>query len=145
MNSEQPAKKCKKDHVGNINTYDWDKRSLLEEVEGYDDNEEVSFRDLATKYNVCNKQGKLAANGRQIVKEWLISEGVDVSRFKTKGHSSNAVRRRKRRGAGGEISLPTEVTPVQLRTKLKDKVQSGEYTIGEMIVPRQVCPLDHFQ
>jgi hypothetical protein len=77
--------------------------------------------------------------GGQILKEWLISEGVNIDRLQHKGHSNPVIRRRKRKGLGeGGISMPTEVHPDVIKKQLIDKLESGEYTIGEMIVPKKV-------
>lgn len=112
-------------------------------MQSYSDDTEVNWSELARTYNVESKNGKVPANGGQIVKEWLKSEGVDVDRFKRKYDGSveeeEHTRRKKRRGAGGEITVPTEVTPEKLRQTVKDKIQSGEYTIGQRIVPKKVC------
>lgn len=144
MDQVKAAKIAKKNHSGDIESMTWDKEALKAEVEGYEDSHEISWRELATRYDVCNKAGETAANGGQIVHDWLISQGVDLARLKTKGRSVDTpvIRRRKRRGAGGEITIPTEVHPTVLKQQLIEKVQSGEYTIGEIIVPRKVCQLN---
>ena len=118
----------------------WDKEALKAEVEAFEDGSEISWREIAKKYNICNKSGQLAANGGQIAKDWLISEGVNVDRFTPKQEriECSTVRRKRRRGVGGEISLPTEVHPGILKQQLSEKLQSGEYSIGEMIVPKKV-------
>ena len=36
-------------------------------MESYEDNQVFSWRDLAIRYNVCNKAGGVAKNGGQIV------------------------------------------------------------------------------
>lgn len=131
-------KNKEKDHTGNIELMEWDKQALKAEVEGYDDNHKVSWRELATRYNVKSKNGRLAANGGQIVKQWLVSNNVDIGRLQYKGRTNPVIRRKKIRGAGGEISLPTEVHPEVIKRQLIEKLESGEYTIGEMIVPRKV-------
>lgn len=135
---EKKQNKKIKNHTGNFNNITWDKEQLKEEVKGLADGHLINYSELARKYNICNSFGNLAPNGGQIVKEWLKSEGVNLSRFKDKSNIESKVRRRKRRGPGGEISIPTEVTTSQLKQKLKQKIESGEYTIGEMIVPQQV-------
>lgn len=138
-NENEPPGKKKKDHTGNIDLMvGWDKEALKAEVEGYQDNHPVSWRELAVRYNVTNKEGKLADNGGQIVKEWLISNGVNIDRLQHNGRSNPVIRRRKRKGLGGEISMPTEVHPNVIKKQLIDKLESGEYTIGEMIVPKKV-------
>ena len=134
--------KAKKNHVGKFQKMNWDKENLLEEVRGYEDGKIVSWRALATKYNVCNSKGVLANNGGQIVKEYLVNQDVNINRFCTstqRSKNQEIVRKRKRRSAGGEISFPTEPTPAKLRRMLAEKLNSGEYTIGEMIAPKKVC------
>jgi hypothetical protein len=42
------------------------------------------------------------------------------------------------KGAGGEITLPTPSTNENLKCNLKEKIVSGEYTMGELIVPKKV-------
>ena len=100
----------------------------------------VSWKELAIRYNVTNKAGQLASNGGQIVKEWLLSEGVNVNRFPTKrkNDGSSLLRRKKRKGQGGEISVPAEIDQNKLQKKLIEKLETKEYTIGDMIVPRKV-------
>ena len=114
----------------------WDKNQLRAEVEGYEDGHVVNLSNLAARYNVCNKSGQLAENRGQIIKSWLISEGVDVTRFGTQRRKSNGIpisRRKKRRIVGGGISFPTEV-PKVLKQMLQEKLQIGTYSIGEIIV-----------
>ena len=41
------------------------------------------------------------------------------------------------KGLGGEISVPTPETNDNLKEKLKLKIQQGEFTVGELIVPRE--------
>lgn len=145
MNDLTARKQKKKDHTGDLSHILWDKDSMKLEVEGYEDNHLINFKELASRFNVKNKSGQLASNGGQIVKEWLISEGVDVKRFRTKRKSEDAhiVRRKIRRGAGVEISVPMEISVQQLKEKLTDKLKSKEYTIGEMIVPKKVYVVNH--
>jgi hypothetical protein len=65
---------------------------------------------------------------------------VDVSKFKKRGSDDDGGRIRKRikRSAGGEVSVPCPVTNEELRDKLSQKILSGEYNVGELIVPRKV-------
>ena len=97
------------DHTGNLEMT-WDKDQLRAEVEGYEDGHVVNWSKLAAQYNVLNTSDQLAKNGGQIVKSWLISEGVNVSRFGTqhrKGNSIPILRSKKRRIVGREIAFPT--------------------------------------
>ena len=89
QNNKEPRQVDKpKDHVGNIDLMSWDKQALKSELEVYENNHLINWRELATKYKVCNKEGHIASNGGQIVKGWLVSEGVDLSRFRTKRENS---------------------------------------------------------
>ena len=133
-----------KDHTGNLEKMTWDKDQLRAEVEGYEDGHVVNWSNLAAQYNVLNKSGQLAKNGGQIVKSWLISEGVNVSRFGTQHRKGNSIpisRRKKRRIVGGEIAFPTEVHPKVLKQMLQEKLQIGAYSIDERIVPTKVCSI----
>ena len=134
-----------KTHVGNFDSVTWDKDALKAEVESYCNERTVNWSELAGNYNVKNTNGEISGNGGQIIKECLKSEGVDVNRFKRKRDDTDEreehIRRKKRRGTGGEITVPTEASPEKLRQMAKEKIQSGEYTIGQRIVPKKVCNL----
>jgi hypothetical protein len=64
---------------------------------------------------VKKANGEHAKNDRQIIKDWLNREGVDVNRFKRKHGQSDAtmtnIRRKRRKDDGGEVTVPTDVTP----------------------------------
>ena len=49
--NQNPTKK-KKDHTGNLDTMDWDKGQLRQEVERLPDDCLVNYSELARKYNV---------------------------------------------------------------------------------------------
>jgi hypothetical protein len=68
VNDQPECKVIKKDHTGNVDLVNWDKEAMKAEVEGYDDQHLISWRDLATRYNVCNSKGQLASNSGQLVK-----------------------------------------------------------------------------
>ena len=129
----------KKDHTGDIESMIWDKEALKREVEGYNDNHIFSYRKLAKRFNVRNKSGEVAKNGGQIVKEYLLSQNVNLARFPSKRKSENPVpRRKKRRGTGGECTMPTEMSSLELKEQLVEKLRTEEYSIGDMIVPKKV-------
>jgi hypothetical protein len=128
-----------KSSAGGIVT--WDTEVLKEEVKLYDSEGVVNWSELARKYDVKKANGEHAKNGGQIIKDWLNSEGVDVNRFKQKHDQSDAtmtnIRRTRRKGAGGEVTVPTDVTPEKLKEILNKKIESGEYTVGQRIVLRR--------
>jgi len=128
LQNEVPPSK-KKRHAGNFDKVSWDKNRLKAEVESYEDDTNVNWSDLARRYQITN-------NGGQIAQEWLISQGVNLHRFKPPSENDWQPGRKKLKGLGGEISLPTPETNEGLKQKLK--IQQGEITVGELIVPREV-------
>ena len=55
-----------------------DKEAVQADVQSYPDDRKVNWSELARTHNVATTNGKVPANGGQIVKEWLRSEGVNV-------------------------------------------------------------------
>ena len=132
--------KIKRSPIGNFENMQWDKQALLEEVNSYADGTVINWSALARQYQVKNKNGQLAKNGRQIVQEYLKSQGVDVSKFKKRGlqeDEGSRIRKKMKRSAGGEITVPCPVTNENLKEKLNQKILSGEYNVGELI--GEVC------
>lgn len=81
----------------------------------------------------------MAQNGGQIAMEWLKSEGVDVERFKKRRESDiGNIRKKMKKGVGGEITVPCPETSRKLQGKLKEKILSAEMNVGELVVPRKV-------
>ena len=139
--TSQKAENEKRSPIGNFKNMQWDKQALLEEVNSYADGTVINWSALARQYQVKNKNGELAKNGGQIVQEYLKSQGVDVSKFKKRGlqeDEGSRIRKKMKRSAGGEITVPCPVTNENLKEKLNQKILSGEYNVGELIVPRQV-------
>ena len=77
----QNGSKRKKDHVGDISKFNFDKENCIHEVNSYNENDEINFSALARKYNLKNSNGILPKNAGQIVKEILLSIDCDLSRF----------------------------------------------------------------
>jgi len=71
-----------------------------------------------------------------------VNQGVNIHRFNPQGLPNKLrARRGKKGGQGGEISIPVPETDDGLKEKLKMKITSGVYTLGELIVPRKVISL----
>ena len=127
----------KRNPVGNMpDSKNFDKDKIREEVENYPENVVVNWSDLARKRNIRNTQSEVAKNGGQIAKEFLKSVGVD-ERVRRVGNDER-VRRKKVRGQGGEITVAAPQTIESLKAEMK-KILSGEYIVGQQIVPRKVC------
>ena len=77
-----------KTHTGSL-ADSVDKEAVHADVQSYPDDREVNWSELARTHNVTTTNGKVPANGGQIVKEWLRSEGVNVDRFKRKHDDRN--------------------------------------------------------
>ena len=141
VSPEHPQEtKAKRSPVGKFDKMTWDKDALKLEVESYEDGTFVNWSNLAKKYNVTNTKGEIAENGSQIVKEWLKFVGADTERFKRYHINSDSprIRRKKRRGLGGEISIPTPETNASLKKQLEEKILQNEFSVGKLIVPRKV-------
>ena len=64
---------------------------------------QINFSELARRYGVPNKNN----TGNVVVKEFLVENGIDLKRFKQLRNSDKPnVRRKLKRMAGGEISMP---------------------------------------
>ena len=57
------------------------KKTLLKEVHSYPDGRTVNWSDLARKYNITNKKGKVASNGGQIAQDIVINNGENIHHF----------------------------------------------------------------
>lgn len=71
-----------------------------------------------------------------VAKEFLETNNVQLSRLKQFREKTPAARRRLNRMQVGEISVPLPRTNDQIRETLRSKIESGEYILGEMIVPQ---------
>ena len=117
------AGKRKRNPVGDLTNMTWDKESMKAEVMRYPAGTLVNWTDLARQYNILNKSGELAKNGGQIAQEWLKSAGVDVHKLKRLNTENDTcrIRRKKLRGAGGEISVATLPTIDFVKEEMKKK------------------------
>ena len=101
----------------------------------------VNWSQLARKYGIKDTKGNAAKNGGQIAKTYAQSIGLDVNKFKNCKRKSNSstitIRRAKKKCYGGDITVPTDPPSSVVKTLLAEKVEKGEYTLGELIVPRK--------
>ena len=132
---EKPGKRKPKQHAVDFSKVTWDKDALLKEIQSYPDGKIVNWSDLARKYNITS-------NGGQIAQDFIINYGENIHRFgcvnkrKLQDTEYN-VRRKKLQGSGGEISFPCQDTVDHIKEKLRAKIEQGEYSLGEKIVPRE--------
>ena len=128
---------------GPIEKMNFNKAGLLHEVESYNDITAINYSDLARKYNVLNSKGKPAKNGVQIIKEYLKEQNICLNQFLYNGkgrHSNNSetkqIRKRKLKITGG-YSIPCDETIAKTKQKLREDIESGKYSLGEPIVPKE--------
>ena len=73
------------DHVGSLDLYSWNSDACLNEVRQYQTGDKINFSALATRYPITVvKSGKKASNAGQIVKQYLIENGINVDAFKNR-------------------------------------------------------------
>ena len=121
----------------------FNKVGLLQEVESYNDTTAINYSNLAHKYNVINSKGKTAKNGGQIIKEYLKEQNICLNQFRynEKGRHSNKsqtkqIHKRKLKITSG-YSIPCDETIAQTKQKLREDIESGKYSLGEPIVPKE--------
>ena len=93
------------------------------------------FSELAGVCGVKKKENVVKING-QIVKEMMINNGVDLSRFSIKRSDAINYRKVKRNIEGTDISMPCGITVKRLKQDFQDLVDDGKYSNGEPIVPQ---------
>ena len=98
----------------------------------------VNWSEIAKRYNILNKSGKLANNGGQIAKEYLQnteSEGFMYTYF-GKQDKRQVIRRKRKCIEATEIGVPCDVSAKKVKQKLEDEIQSGKVSIGHLINPK---------
>ena len=140
---EPPKESKPKSHtptMENIRVINHDVDMLVAEVESMPD-QRINWSALARKYGVklVNSDQELK-NGGQVIKEFLRARGVNVERF-NEGDSTPRLRRKRKRGLGGEASIPTTPSIKQLNQAITERLEKGEYDLGELITPREFSKL----
>ncbi|XP_066932129.1 uncharacterized protein [Clytia hemisphaerica] len=74
--------KKKPNNHGNERNYDWNREGCLREVKKLKDGDVINYSVLGKTYGLRNKNGKSARNRGQLVKQFLIKNKIDVSRFR---------------------------------------------------------------
>ena len=64
-------------------------------------------------------------------------ENTELSKISSYHQNPPETRRQLIRSKGGEITIPVSQTNAQIRKEIREKVQSGEFILGELIVPRR--------
>ena len=90
------------------------------------------YAELARKYGACKK----TKIGNMVVKEFLANNGVDVGKFTSHRKNEPLPRRRLNKFFGGEITTPVPRTSAAIRETLRQKLETGEYRLGEVVTPK---------
>ncbi|XP_057299871.1 uncharacterized protein LOC130630393 [Hydractinia symbiolongicarpus] len=132
-------------HTGQLENFEWSKSECLEEINNYPEGHQINFSDLARRHKLVNSNGIQPQNCGQVLKELLINNGCNLTRFRncvTANQLSTEftkVRRKKRKldiPNFKNMSFPVETTNKEVNEKLKDKITTGEYSLGDLIVPQ---------
>lgn len=93
---------------------------------------QINYSELARKYGACEK----TKVGNMVVKEFLANNGVDVGKFTSNRKNEPLPRRRLNKFFGGEITTPVPRTSAAIRETLRQKLETGEYRLGEVVTPK---------
>ncbi|KAL9977591.1 hypothetical protein ACROYT_G015012 [Oculina patagonica] len=129
---EEGGKRKKKRHSPPPNQVNFDKENLLKEVTNMKDGEKINYSDLSRRYGLAEVR-----LGNMVVKEYLENEGVNLQRLQQLHKNNRKPRFRLNKLVGGDISVPVLRTNKEIKETLKDKLDSGEYIIGELVVPKK--------
>eukprot|EP00058_Branchiostoma_floridae_P018560 XP_002604049.1 hypothetical protein BRAFLDRAFT_71661 [Branchiostoma floridae] len=134
---EELGQRKPRNKLGNFENWaTFDGERLKQEVDSYEDGENVNWTELARKYEIKTPDGKVPPNAGQLLKLWLKKQHIDTERF---NKLSSAVIRRARiklnRGTG--VTLPRQRTERQISKQLCVMINDGEIPIGEFVVARK--------
>lgn len=77
------GKRKKKQHVGKLENYKYDKAVLKKIITPLPKDSKISWRVMAIKFNVLNKEGHRPSNAGQVFLEAAKSLGVNTDHFNT--------------------------------------------------------------
>ena len=80
--------------------------------------------------------GKPALNGGQIAKDYLISSNVNINFDNCKRKNDTTIIRKAKKKCCNEISVPTDINITKLKYLLAEKLENGEYAIGNLVIPK---------
>ena len=117
---------------------EWDKERVLEDLRSYPQDEiPINWFKFAKEHSTKE------SNAGQIVKELATSHGIDTYQLDQRTPVRKK-RSQKKRLPGGEISVPTNLTPQAVRKSWDDLIDSGELILGEpYTITREVAQKAH--
>ena len=132
------GKKKRKNHVGNISSYEINTSELESTVSTWDSNTKVVWKQLGEKF-VKSKENKTPNNAGQIVKSYLLNkeaEGAITLNYSGKNEPSTRIRRSLKK-VGHNVNFPVDMSALKVKEKLMKQVLSGDIDIGVGVVERQ--------
>lgn len=129
-----------KPHHGRFESYNFDRKELLDDIRKIPEGSIVNWTEKARKFNLTIN-GKFPLNGGQVIAQFAKENGIEISKFNTnlQVHATNtkALRiRRIKKKITTRVSVPTPRTSEKLRKDMKQKLESGEIYIGEKVTPK---------
>ena len=91
---------------------------------------------MARRYGI-SRQVPAGCGGSE-VKEFLQMENAELSKISSYHRNPPETHCQLIRSKGEEITIPVSQTNTQIRKEIREKVQSREFILGELIVPRHL-------
>ena len=124
-NDMPPRKKKHSRHADNLIV---DKEALLAEANEWNEDHKVNWSALATRY------GLSTYNRGQIIKEFLAENGISAAFVSQRIRTP---RRSKKKLRGGRMSVPMLPPASKEKQKLKQRIDRGEFMLGQEVVERE--------
>ena len=126
-----PSKRAKpKSHSPNFTNVTWDKEEVLKDLESHPPAPpQINWQSFARQHNIPGK------NCGQVVKEFAVKSGINVSRLEGVSESKTRQRSMLRRLPAGEISAPADPPSHVIKKEWTKMVESGKLSLGIPCVP----------
>ena len=136
----EAGRKRRHNPVGNLVKYEWQSEECLSYVNNLDDGSLLNFSELTRTVGLKDNDTFGKDNKKQVVKQFLVNNGVDIDRFshhKRIDHDQFHVRRNKLKlnNTDGNVSIPTDPCLDEVKRNLHQDILDGKYEMGELIVP----------
>ena len=132
------GKRCPKNHIGNLQSYEWRSQDCLDYVNNLYPGSYINFSELAREFGLKDIGNYQSDNKNQVVKKFLQENNVDLDQFimHRNQQTQHNIRRKKRKLTfDSNVSLPILPSNEQVRRELICQIRDGKYTMGELIVP----------
>ena len=117
-----------KKHSPSFENATWDKVKVLEELRTFPIDSIINWSQFAREHCIPGK------NNGQVVKEFAEQNGIDTFQMDRR-QPGTRMRARKLKMPGKDISVPSHLTPEQIKEDWLQMIQTGELTLGEQCHP----------